>query len=151
MLKLAAPIVAALVLFAACDTKVKQQAPPRIPDPEDESVSTGEDSDIQAIPDAGPGLVEEKEVTPEERRMRCCKQCLKGLEEDKTGDAPDKIPCQDFTVHVKNVCLKWFHENPMTAAEAKACVAEEKSSSAADLMNAPTPEPSAKPPEAKGK
>lgn len=150
MLKLAAPIVAAVVLFVACDTAVKQQAPPRIPDPEDESLSSGEGADIQEAPDAGAGLVEKKDLTPEERRMRCCKQCVEGMDNDKTGDAPDKIPCQDFTVYVKNVCLKWFHDNPMTAADAKVCVADAKGTSAADLMNAPA-DPSAKPADPKAK
>ncbi len=151
MLKLAAPIVAAVVLFVACDTKVKQQAPPRIPDADDEAMSSGEGADIQAAPDAGVELVEKKKVTPEERRMRCCKQCVEGLDNDKTGDPPEKIPCQDFTVYVKNVCLKWFHDNPMTAAEARVCVSEEKGTSAADLMSAPPADPSAKPATPKGK
>ena len=148
MLKLVAPLIAASLLLVACDTKVRQQQPPRIPDPENEALSSGEGEDIAALPDAGSGVVEKKTVTPEERRRRCCKQCVTGLENDKTGDAPEKIPCQDFTVYVKGVCLKWFHNNPMNAAEGKACLAEIEGKAAGPSPFADT---SAKPPDPKSK
>jgi hypothetical protein len=131
-----------VAIFASgvgCDAGVQQQKPPRIPD------DPGYSSD--SLPDAQPAsdMTEEepdtiepskpepkKEVTPEERRQRCCGECVAGLKEDRTGDAPDKIKCQDFTVHVKNACQKWFHDNPMTAAEAQACVAQTGSNGAPD-------------------
>jgi hypothetical protein len=151
MLKLAASLVAALVLFAACDTKVKQQQPPRIPEAEDDGLSRGDGADIAALPDAGSGVVEKKKLTPEERRERCCQQCATGLENDKTGDPPAKIPCQDFTVYVKSVCLKWFHDNPMMASEAKACLAEANAPSPfADTSGKPAAS-SGKPADPKGK
>ncbi|RLB65552.1 MAG: hypothetical protein DRI90_01735 [Deltaproteobacteria bacterium] len=152
MLKLAAPIIAALVLLNACDTKVQQQQPPRIPDAEDDGLASGDGADIAETPDAGSGVVEKKEVTAEERRRRCCQQCVTGLEKDKTGDAPDKIPCEDFTVHVKSVCLKWFHDNPMKASEAGACLAEldAKAGGGADKPS-PFADTGAKPADPKGK
>ena len=122
MHKLVVTFLVMVVVAFGCDTKVKQQRPPRIPDDPNEGMG---DADISEQPvDETVAPVEEKKTTPQQRRHRCCKQCQTGLEADKSGDAPDNIPCQDFTVHVKQVCLKWFHKNPMKASEAKACVDE---------------------------
>lgn len=114
----------AISAVAACDTKVQQQRPPRIADdPSEEALMSGDGTDMQAdeVEQAAP-VEEKKKTSQEERQRRCCTQCLDGLNADKSGDDPTGIPCQDFTVHVKNVCLKWFHANPMKASEAQACV-----------------------------
>jgi len=131
MLKLVTSLMVALCLLSGCDTTVKQQAPPRIPDPEQDGAMSDEGADIAAEPEPAPVPVEHKKVTPEERRARCCKQCAAGFANDRTGDPATKIPCQDFTVDVKKTCLKWFHDNPMTAAQAKSCVAETAGAAAA--------------------
>jgi hypothetical protein len=133
------PCALILVGFLACDASVQQQKAPRIPDDPnyssdslpDDSKSSG--SDIVAE-EEGP-LEPKKETTPEERRQRCCEQCVSGYKQDKTGDAPEAIKCQDFVVQVKNACQKWFNDNPMSAADAYKCVGREP--------DAPAPRPPA--------
>jgi hypothetical protein len=99
--------------------EVKQQQPPRIPDEH-----TGRDSDIQEQEkDEGAEPVEVKEETAEDKKLACCKQCVQGMEKDRTGDAAEKIPCSDFTADLEERCRKYFVKSPMTAAEAKTCVA----------------------------
>lgn len=124
MLKHVAGVLLTLCLLPGCDTAPKQKAPPRIPDPAEDSVMSDKGADMAAEPEEGPVPVEHKKLTPDEKRARCCQQCVKGFANDRTGDPPKKIPCQDFTVDVKKSCLKWFHDHPMNAAEAKSCAAE---------------------------
>ena len=114
--------LALLLALAAsgCDNKVRQAQPPRIPDDPSES-ALAEDGDIAAQPEEITP-VEVREPTAEEKRYQCCQECAAGLEADRSGDAPDAIPCEDFTVDVKERCRKWFLINPMKASEAKACV-----------------------------
>jgi hypothetical protein len=107
--------LAAGLLVLGCDSKVQQVKPPRIAD------------EVPAETDMA-GEPEDKgsEVTApskKEQKRLCCEQCQKALENDKSGDAPDKIPCQDFTADLDETCLRWFRENPMKADQAKACAA----------------------------
>jgi hypothetical protein len=71
--------------------------------------------------------VETAEDKAEKKRKqvhKCCTACQAALDKDRSGDAPDKIPCADFTADLDEGCRKWFVKNPMMAAKAKQCVAD---------------------------
>lgn len=104
----------ALGSFAVGCGKVEQVRPPRIED-------TG-DEDIAAEPE-GKDLapVEEKKLTPEEQKQACCKECVTGLDNDRTGQKAEEIPCADFTAELSETCLKWFRDNPTKASDARTC------------------------------
>ena len=114
-----------MVMLAGCGD-VRQQQPPRVADEPSES-ALARDSDIQAVEDeAGTEPVEEAdapEPSAEDKKRECCKQCAQGMDKDRTGDPPEKIPCADFTADLDERCRKYFVKSPMTAAEAKSCVA----------------------------
>ena len=112
---------------------VQQQQPPRIPE-EPEQTGLKRKSDIQQQEEEeGAEPVEVKEETAEDKKLACCKQCVNGMEKDRTGDAAEKIPCADFTADLEERCRKFFVKSPMTAAEARTCVAARET----------TPEPAA--------
>jgi hypothetical protein len=114
---LAAGLVLGMMAAIGCDTEVRQQRPPRIPD-ESEA-----DSDIQAEPEPGPVPEVVKEPSAADKKLECCNQCLKGHDKDRTGDAAENIPCADFTADLDERCRKYFVASPISAAEAKICVA----------------------------
>jgi len=126
MLKFIAPTTIALLLLGACSTEMKQQRPPRIEGTDELSNFEDKGDDMQAEPveDDSAVPVEKKELTEDERRMRCCEACADAREKDRSPDAAEKIPCADYTADLKNVCRNWFLDHPMTAAEAQACVKE---------------------------
>lgn len=62
---------------------------------------------------------DEKPAPNEEMRTKCCAACNEGLAADKSGAAPDTIPCADFTANLSPFCLEFFRANPMKASECK--------------------------------
>lgn len=115
-MKLLVTSVVSLGLFA-CAAKPKQA---HAPTAEELGLLEGGDSDIAAV-EKGP-----KPVIKNEKQIKgeCCQQCASGLEQDKTGDDPAKVPCADYTWVLKEECLAFFRKTPMMASEAKACAAE---------------------------
>jgi hypothetical protein len=114
----------ALVAASACG-QPKQAAPPRIPDEptSDEATTDSGGDDMGAEEPKTLDPVSDEEIAAKEKR-RCCQQCVKGMDLDKSGDAPDKVQCIQLTAEATKDCLAWFEKNPMTAAQAKACVDE---------------------------
>ncbi len=108
-------LLGATISIAGCDTKVQQVKPPRLVDDSDSA------SDMQAEPEK---KLEPVEVKKEDMRAVCCHQCAAAVKKDRTGDAPEKIPCVDFTSELDEDCLKWFRKHKMNAAEGTKCAAE---------------------------
>jgi predicted small lipoprotein YifL len=62
---------------------------------------------------------EDKPATNEDLRAKCCASCKEGLAADRSGGAPDTIPCSDFTANLSPWCLEFFRANPTKASECK--------------------------------
>ena len=122
---LALPFVLA-ALLSGCDTRVRQAQPPKIADLPEEAEG---ESDIAAEPKEGPKPVI---LSAEDKKRVCCEECASAMANDKTGDAPENVPCVDFTAELKEECLNHFRDQPMTAAEAQKCAAAPKPEPAAD-------------------
>lgn len=116
---------AGLLLVAACGAP-KQAA---IPEIEDESgLDTGND---QAGADGG--SAEEKtsegsDASPtadEDAAMhdKCCVNCMEALAKDRSGTAPEEMPCADFTTELSPWCLEHFRDVPTKASECKSAEA----------------------------
>ena len=107
---IAVPLVA-IALFAFACGKPKQS---EVPDADKETAGpdlAGEDT--TAKPDV------EKPAANENMRAKCCAACKEGLAADRSGAAPDTIPCSDFTSNLSFVCLEYFRANPTKASECK--------------------------------
>ena len=50
---------------------------------------------------------------------KCCTACKEGLAKDRTGAAPNTIPCADFTAQLTPWCLEHFNAHPTMASECK--------------------------------
>jgi len=110
-------VVAMALLCAGCDPgKVKQQP---VDDPSLFVDSGQSDMDAQPAGDLAPVI-----VSKAQRRQQCCQACDEALAKDRTGDAPEKIPCADFTADMTKDCVDYFVKKPLMASEAKACAAE---------------------------
>jgi hypothetical protein len=116
----------AFVLSAAGCGDVKQKQPPRVSDAaandgmgEGSGDMDGGDAEtLDVAKDDGP------KETKEEKRLKCSKQCVAGLEDDKSGDPPGAIPCTKLTTKMDARCVVWFDKNPMTGGEAQTVVEE---------------------------
>ena len=125
--------IAFLLALPSCGG-VKQKQPPRVADD-----GTGEDlaSDggDMAAPESETIEVAENDgpkETPEQKRLKCCEQCVAGLPDDKSGDPPGAIPCTKLTSKMEAGCVVWFDKNPTTGGEAQACMEEGASADGSD-------------------
>jgi hypothetical protein len=105
----------------ACDTKVRQQRPPEIPD-DDPSGSDMAPDEPSTVPAAGPAEQEDEEPSVD-TRTKCCQQCVEGVASDTSGDPPGALNCATFP-NVDSSCVLFFDKTPMTGGEAQKCVAE---------------------------
>ncbi|UQA61588.1 hypothetical protein [Polyangium aurulentum] len=106
---LAGMFLAASLLVAACG-KPKQA---EVPDVDKET--------------AGPDMAGQEEAPkPEEAakpegegemRDKCCASCKEAVKTDRSGAAPDQIPCADFTAALSPWCLEYFRAHPTKASE----------------------------------
>ncbi len=129
------PRIAAVALaawsLAACAPHVQQSKPAL------EEIATGEGADMVKEPEKGPEPVIR---SAEQERHQCCQQCAAAVAKDKSGDAPDKIPCVDFTADLKEECLVHFRKNAMMASQAQECAAQPAPAApAADSESASVP------------
>jgi len=102
-------VVVALSVFACGKPKQSE-----VPDAEKETA--GPD---MAAEETATKPNEEKPATNEELRAKCCASCKEGLAADRSGAAPDTIPCSDFTANLSPWCLEFFRANPTKASECK--------------------------------
>lgn len=107
---IAVPLLA-IALFAFACGKPKQS---EVPDADKET--GGAD---MAPEDTAGNINEDKPAGNEELRTKCCASCKEGLAADRSGAAPDTIPCADFTANLNVVCLEYFRANPTKASECK--------------------------------
>jgi hypothetical protein len=114
-------LAASFLVLGACDTKVRQQRPPAIPD-EDPSESS---SDI--APEESPTVptadVVDEEQESTDPRTKCCRQCVDGIARDTSGDPPGALNCATME-DIDSSCVLFFDKNPMTGGEAQKCLAE---------------------------
>gem|GEM_PF-2942758 len=104
-------VLVALALLAFACGKPKQS---EVPDADKETGGpdlAAEDTTAKPV-EAG-----EKPATNEELRTKCCASCKEGLAADRSGSAPDQIPCSDYTDKLSPWCLEFFRANPTKASE----------------------------------
>ena len=101
---------------AACNTKPPKQA--EVPD-----ALSDKGADMAAGEDARNGNVNANEKGAaegaEKLHAKCCLSCKEGLAKDRTGGAPNTIPCSDFTAELDMVCLEHFRGKKTMASECK--------------------------------
>jgi hypothetical protein len=51
-----------------------------------------------------------------EMHTKCCGECKTGLAKDRSGAAPDTVPCADFTDTLSPWCLEHFRAHPAMAS-----------------------------------
>lgn len=102
----------ALALFAFACGKPKQA---EVPDADKETGG----ADMAAEETAVKPTEEKPAASNEELRAKCCASCKEGLAGDRSGAAPDTIPCSDFTAQLSPWCLEYFRANPTKASECK--------------------------------
>ncbi|MBK9261070.1 MAG: hypothetical protein IPM54_14845 [Polyangiaceae bacterium] len=107
---LAVPFVALALLAFACG-KPKQS---EVPDADKDMAGPDMAADEPA---AKPAEADEKPATNEDLRAKCCATCKEGLAADRSGSAPDQIPCSDYTDKLSPWCLEFFRANPTKASE----------------------------------
>lgn len=105
------PLVA-IALFAFACGKPKQS---EVPDADKETGGP----DLAAEESTGAKTDADKPATNEDMRTKCCASCKEGLAADRSGAAPDTIPCADYTSNLSFVCLEYFRANPTKASECK--------------------------------
>lgn len=103
-------LVALALLVFACG-KPKQS---EVPDADKEAAGPDMVSDDQSG-----NIKDDKATSNEDLRTKCCASCKEGLAADRSGSAPDTIPCADYTANLSFVCLEFFRANPLKASECK--------------------------------
>lgn len=99
--------VFAAVLAAAC-------APPKQAEVVDVESESGVDmAPGEAAPEQGASTAPEQD----EMRTKCCAECKAGLAKDRSGSAPDTVPCADFTDTLSPWCLEHFRTSPLMASK----------------------------------
>lgn len=104
-------LIAVLALFVFACGKPKQSEVP------DADKDTGGADMAEEETAAKP--TDEKPAPNEELRAKCCASCKEGLAADRSGSAPDTIPCADYTANLTPICLEFFRANPTKASECK--------------------------------
>jgi hypothetical protein len=131
------PGLLALTLTTFGCGQPKQAAPPQFEDHGGQDIAAEDEKEIVPVaktPD---------EMSATEKKAACCKQCAKGMMDDRTGESAEKIPCADFTSTLEDWCLDYFRKTPAMASEcAGAAPATEPAGSATPsdtdfLRNAP--------------
>ncbi|EYF02344.1 hypothetical protein [Chondromyces apiculatus] len=105
---IAALTVSLLVSLVACAPPPKQADVPEVQSEGGEDMAPTE-SGAEPTTGAAPA--------PEEMRTKCCVECKAGLAKDRTGAAPDTIPCADYTDTLSPWCLEHFRANPLMASK----------------------------------
>jgi hypothetical protein len=111
---IAAAFAAAVVVAAACGKPPKQA---EVPD-----VDKGSGVDMageEAAPKPASSTSAEASASEADMRAKCCAACKEGLSKDRTGAAPNAIPCADFTAQLSPWCLEHFRAHPTMAADCK--------------------------------
>jgi hypothetical protein len=106
---LAVPFVAVALVAFACGKPQRSEVPDAEKDTAGPDMAAEETA---AKPD-------EKAPPNEDLRAKCCASCKEGLAADRSGSAPDTIPCADYTANLSPWCLEFFRANPMKASECK--------------------------------
>jgi hypothetical protein len=110
----AAFTLAASLFAAACSTKPPKQveSPDALADKGGADMSSGQDGSGNVAP-AATGKSGEDQM-----RERCCGECKTALAKDRSGGAPNTIPCADFS-DLSPVCLEHFRAKKAMASECK--------------------------------
>lgn len=99
-------LMSVFAVAAAC-------APPKQAEVVDVESESGVDmAPSDAAPEQGAGTAPEQD----EMRTKCCAECKAGLAKDRSGSAPDTIPCADFTDTLSPWCLEHFRGSPLMAS-----------------------------------
>jgi hypothetical protein len=119
MLKISATaglFLAFALASAACSTKPPKQA--EVPD-----ALSDKGPDMATGEDVRNGNVEANATAAVDNaakiHAKCCGECKEGLGKDRTGAAPNTIPCADFTDTLDMVCLEHFRGKKTMASECK--------------------------------
>jgi predicted small lipoprotein YifL len=104
--------VAATLFTAACGKPKQAEVPDADKDNGGQDMA-GEET--AAKPDEG-----DKPAGEGDMREKCCASCQEALKADRSGQAPDQIPCSDFTAAMSPWCLEYFRAHPTKAAECSA-------------------------------
>lgn len=103
-------VVLALFVFACGKPKQAE-----VPDADKETGGP----DLAAEDTTAKPTEEKPAASNEDLRTKCCASCKEGLAADRSGAAPDTIPCADFTANLSPWCLEYFRANPTKASECK--------------------------------
>jgi hypothetical protein len=117
MLKISATVglfLAFSLATAACTTKPPKQAeaPDALSD-KGADMATGDDARNGGVNANEKGTAE----IAEKLHAKCCGSCKEGLAKDRSGGAPNTIPCADFTADLDMVCLEHFRSKKTMASE----------------------------------
>jgi hypothetical protein len=104
------------MLLVACGGPPKQADVPEIVDDGSGADMAGEQAAPTPLSSAEAGAAKPNE---EEMHAKCCDACKAGLAKDRTGSAPNTIPCADFTAELSPWCLEHFRGRPTMASECK--------------------------------
>ena len=119
MLKISATaglFLAFALATAACSTKPPKQA--EVADALSDKgpdMATGEDARNGNVEANAKGAAD----GAEQIHVKCCGQCKEGLGKDRSGGAPNTIPCDDFTAQLDVICLEHFRSKKTMASECK--------------------------------
>lgn len=104
--------LALALLIPACGGKPKQAEVPDVLSDKGSDMSGGEDSRNGQI-------LKDDKSGEEQMRTKCCNQCREGLAGDRTGAAPNTIPCTDFSDKVDPICREHFLAKKTMASDCK--------------------------------
>ncbi|MDC3952322.1 hypothetical protein [Polyangium jinanense] len=99
------------LLIAACSQPKQAEVPDVDKDTGGQDMA-GEET--AAKPEEGEGA---KPAGEADLKQKCCASCKEALATDRSGTAPDQIPCADFTAALSPWCLEYFRANPTKASE----------------------------------
>ena len=102
------------LLIPACAGKAPKQAEaPDVLTDKGSDMSHGEDSRNGQI------LKTDDKSGEDQMHVKCCGQCKEGLAGDRTGAAPNTIPCTDFSDKVDAICREHFLAKKTMASDCK--------------------------------
>ena len=90
--------------------------PPKQAEVADVDKDTGAD---MTAPESAPVVGEGAGAGEGEMKVKCCAECKTGLSKDRSGTAPDTVPCADFTDTLTPWCLEHFRSKPTMADACK--------------------------------
>lgn len=106
--------VLALLALLTLPATLAACAPPKQAEVADDFTESKED---MASQESGGDQSTSVAAEKDQMREKCCAECKTGMAKDRSGAAPDTIPCADFTDTLSPWCLEHFRSNPIMASK----------------------------------